>query len=367
MIFNSLLKGNIVVEELRSELLEGNFLGDPALRRVPVYLPPDYHLRSRRYPAVYALSGLFGSSESWLGFRAFDENLIQLADRLIGEGTLQPFVMVFPECITSYGGSQYVDSPGTGRYMSHVCDELVPHMEQYYNLLSGRGSRAVAGKSSGGFGALRMAMARPDLFGHAAACAADMHFDMSCRPEIARFPFCLERAGGLEAFLKALPRLRKLDPDTANVLNIIALSSCYSPAPETELGFELPVDRASGLLKEVVFGRWLAQDPVRRIAGDWPGNMLAALGEGSTDEGGRMAAETANRESKALGSLDTLYLEAGTRDEYHADLGARAFVHNCRERGIDVIHEEFDGGHFGTTWRWEPMLKLLLEHMDREE
>ena len=342
MIFNSLLHGNLVTEEVDSRLLQDNPLGDTSTRRVPVYLPAGYHNGDQRYPVVYLLCGLFGSGSSWLSFRAFDENVIQIADRLIHEGALPPCVLVFPDCFTRYGGSQYINSPGTGDYMSHIVEELVPQIDAHYRTLADVRFRAVAGKSSGGFGALRLGMSHATLFGHVASSSGDLHFGVTTIPEIARFPFAIERLGGLESFLKSIDMLRGLKTDEANALNVIALSSCYSPAPEEETGFELPIHLESGELNEEVFARWLMQDPVVRIT-------------------------RFDRELDALAGLHTLYLEAGNRDEYHADLGARVFCSRLRSRGVDHLHQEFDGGHFGTTWRYEHILPLLLSRMPLRE
>lgn len=334
LFLNELLRGNLVVERIESRLLEGNPLGDPAVRNMPVYLPPMYHSRTRTYPLLLALSGLFGSSPSWLSFRAFDENMIQIADRLIHEGRIPPMVIAFPDCSTRYGGSQYIDSTGTGPYMRHIVEELLPWLEQHYCVSADRNAHAVAGKSSGGFGALRLAMAHSDRFAHCLSSAGDLHFDMTLRPELAAWPSVMARLGGFEPFLDSIAGLRKLGSDEAAGLNVIALSSCYSPDATAGPGFALPLDADSGELDEDVFARWLDQDPVWRVtrnAGD----------------------------QEALGSQKTLYIEAGDRDEYHADLGARVMAGRCRAAGIEVRHESYAGGHFGATWRWEAMLEVL--------
>ncbi len=342
MIYNSLLKGNMVTEEVDSRLLQDNPLGDTHCRRVPVYLPPGYHNGDQRYPTLYLLTGLFGTGSAWLNFRAFEENVIQIVDRLISDGSIPPCMLVFPDCFTRYGGSQYINSSGTGAYMSHIVEELVPQIDAHYRTLAENRFRAVVGKSSGGFGALRLGMSHAELFAHVASSAGDLHFAVTCLPEIARFPFAIERLGGLDAFLQSIGELRQLKADHANALNVVALSACYSPAPEEECGFELPVHLHSGELNDEVFARWLMQDPVVRIT-------------------------RFDRELDALAGLDTLYVEAGTRDEYHADLGARVFCSRLRARGVSVIQQEFDGGHFGTTWRYEHILPFLLNRMPLQE
>lgn len=334
---NERLRGTLVVDRLESRLLRDNPLGDPAVRHLPVYLPPGYHTATTRYPLVLVLGGLFGSAAGWLQFHAFDENLPELADRLITEGVLPPCLLAFPDCLTRYGGGQYLDSAGTGLYQSHLADEVLPLLDSHYRLRGDAAGRAVAGRSSGGFGALRLVMARPRLFAHCASGSGDLHFEMTLRPELCRFPSALERLGGLEAFLPRIPTLRSLGSDEATVLNILALSSSYSPCAEAP-GFRLPIHPQTGELDEEVFALWRAEDPVERL--------------GSRPE-----------EAGALAGLRTLYLEAGDRDEYHADLGAQVFAQRCRALGIEAIHRKYSGGHSGGTQRWAEMLPLLLERM----
>ncbi|MFB9576923.1 alpha/beta hydrolase-fold protein, partial [Streptomyces yanii] len=64
-----------------------------------------------------------------------------------------------------YGGSQFIDSPGTDCYHSYLCEEVVPYVDARYRTLPARDHQAIAGKSSGGLGATVTSMLRPDLFG----------------------------------------------------------------------------------------------------------------------------------------------------------------------------------------------------------
>lgn len=334
---NERLRGTLVVDRLESRLLQGNPLGDPTVRHLPVYLPPAYHTTTRRFPLVMILGGLFSSAANWLAFRSFDENLIEVADRLIAETRMPPAVLAFPDCSTRYGGGQYLDSRGTGRYQSHLAEEVLPLLEAHYRLRGDAGCRAVAGRSSGGFGALRLGMARPDLFAHVASSAGDLHFEMSARPDLARLPSALERLGGLDEFLRGLSTLRRLGPDEACVLNALAQASSYSPC-DTPPGFRLPIEPDSGEWDEAVFAQWKAQDPAERVL-------------------------SVESEVAALTGLRTLYLEAGDRDEYHADLGARVFAQRCQTLGIARLHHSYPGSHSGGTERWAVMLPILLERM----
>jgi S-formylglutathione hydrolase FrmB len=333
---NERLRGNLVVERLDSRLLRGNPLGAPHVRYLPVYLPPGHHATTGRQPLLLALGGLFSSAAGHVAFRSFDESPVERLDRLMAAGELPPCVIAFPDCVTRYGGSQYLDSAGTGLYQSHLVDELLPWLETHYRVRPDAAGRAVAGRSSGGFGALRLVLDRPGLFAHCASSAGDLHFQMSLRPELARAPSAFARLGGLEAFLARVPELRSLGDDEALALNLCALAGSYSPC-DTPPGFHLPIDLESGELDEERFARWRAQDPAE----------LVLTGQGAT----------------ALKTLGTLYVEAGDRDEYHADLGARVFAHRCGTQGVAVEHLSYPGGHRGGTERWEAMLRKLLPNM----
>ena len=85
--------------------------------------------------------------------------------------------------LDAYGGSQFVDSPGTGRYHSYLCDEIVPFVDAHYRTLAEPPHRGMNGKSSGGFGAMITPMLRPDLFGGLATHAGDALYELCYIPE----------------------------------------------------------------------------------------------------------------------------------------------------------------------------------------
>ncbi len=76
-----------------------------------------------------------------------------------------------------------MDSPGTGKYHSYLCDEVVPWVDSRYRTLDDRSHRAISGKSSGGFGAMITPMLRPDLFGALATHAGDALYELCYVPE----------------------------------------------------------------------------------------------------------------------------------------------------------------------------------------
>src|SRR5215211_2002765 len=172
------LAGRLERTTVESKLLQGNPLGDPHVRPLWVYLPPGYDDdQTSRYPAVYVLQGYTGFVTEWANRKAYRQPFLETADAVFASGQAPGCVVVYVDAWTAYGGSQFVDSPGTGPYHSYLCDEVVPWVDARYRTLADRDSRAITGKSSGGFGAMITPMLRPDLFGALASHSGDALFE----------------------------------------------------------------------------------------------------------------------------------------------------------------------------------------------
>jgi len=326
-------QGTVIVETIASDVLRGNPLGDPFVRRVPVYLPPDYDANDKRYPVVFVLAGFTGRGTMLLNDAAWDETLSQRMDRLIAEGKAQPMILVMPDCFTRIGGSQYINSSAVGRYADHVVQELVAYVDQNYRTTADRNSRAVVGKSSGGYGSLILAMRHPETFGIMASHSGDLYFEYCYKPDFFGALRGLKKYGGLEKFWNEFQTIRPRDRDFDALLNIVAMSACYSPNPDTPLGFDLPFDTATGELRDDVWQRWLEWDPVCVV----------------------------DKYLDALKSLRLIYLDAGLRDEYNLQYGARIFAQRLNERGVKFVHEEFDDGHSNIHYRYDYSLKAISD------
>jgi hypothetical protein len=110
-------RGRFEDAEIESRALEGNPLGDPHVRPLHVYLPPGYDDDAeRRYPSIYVIQGLTGQLDMWRNRAPFRKNFPELVDDLFAAGDSPAAILVFVDCWTSLGGSQFLDSPGTGRY-----------------------------------------------------------------------------------------------------------------------------------------------------------------------------------------------------------------------------------------------------------
>src|SRR6266536_585227 len=172
------LAGRLDRDVIESESLKGNPLGDPYRRPVWVYTPPGYDdATTTRYPAVYVIQGYTGHVAMWANRSPYRQPYIETADAVFASGRTPGCVVVYVDAWTAYGGSQFVDSPGTGAYHTYLCDEVVPWVDARYRTLPDRESRGISGKSSGGFGAMITPMLRPDLFGALATHAGDTLYE----------------------------------------------------------------------------------------------------------------------------------------------------------------------------------------------
>jgi S-formylglutathione hydrolase FrmB len=324
--------------EIESEALRGNPLGDPHVRPLRVYVPPGYDTdEGRRFPSIYVIQGLTGQLDMWQNRAPFRKNFPELADELFATGGAPPAVLVYVDAWTSIGGSQYLDSPGTGRYHTYLCDEVVPWVDERYRTLAGREHRGITGKSSGGYGAMVTPMLRPDLFGGFATHAGDALFEVCYLPEIRDAVRALrdDHDGSFERFwedFRSRPAISK--PSDNVLLNAWCMAACYSADEDGTV--RLPFDVDTGELVPEVWERWLAWDPVRMV----------------------------ERHADALRGMRAIYIDAGNRDEWFLDLGAEAFRRALEEIGVtDYFFEIFDATHMGIEYRYPLAVKYLAERL----
>jgi enterochelin esterase family protein len=332
----------IVIEQFESQALRGNALGDPTTRAIPVYLPPSYDSEPNiHYPVVYLLHGFTGTSLGWLNNQTFGTlNVPQRFERLVQQGKCGEMILVFPDGFTSLGGSQFLNSPATGNYEDYIIQDLIPYIDQKFRTIPERIGRGVAGKSSGGYGAVRLAMRHPKTFAAMASHAGDMYFEYCYKADFPKVCNALAKykhsPNPIGAWLAEFYQTEKKTGKLIEVVNILAMSSCYSPRSTTEGNeptFELPFDLHSGLINQTVWERWLTNDPIYML--DNPQYV------------------------ENLESYRLLYLDAGTRDEFNLHLGARIFAAKARQHGLQMVQHEFEDGHMDINYRYETSLPAI--------
>jgi S-formylglutathione hydrolase FrmB len=333
--------GRLDEHTFTSELLRGNPLGDPHARPLWVYVPPGYDDEpERRYPAVYVIQGYTGQIGMWKNRSPWRQPFPELADGVFARGEAPPVIVVYVDAWTSLGGSQYLDSPGTGRYHSYLCEEIVPWVDGRYRTLPSRDHRAISGKSSGGYGAMVTPMLRPDVFGALATHAGDALFDVCYRSAFPNAARLLRDGydGSYAAFLTDFRgRIAGTKASDFELIEQYGYAAAYSADEDGTV--RLPFDDTGDVIPEV-WERWLSRDPVL-MARD------AAYGD-------------------ALRSLNAVWIDAGTRDEFHLDSGAVAFHRAVTAAGVpdEKIHFElFDAGHGMIEYRYPLSLAWLAQRI----
>jgi hypothetical protein len=354
--------GRVVTLEHTSKVLAGNPLGDPYVRTLDMWLPPQYDRRlgrdrGARFPVLFDLVSFTNSGRAHTAWRAFDENVPERAARLVHERKMGPVIIVFPDCFTSFGGNQYVNSGAIGRYADYLTHELIPFVDREVRTLAAREHRGVFGKSSGGYGALVHAMQRSRWWGAAACHSGDAGFEVTYAPE---WPATLDelakyrrppRAAGVVDVSKAaraagydgaddgrIARFlehvwSKRQPSGAEIqaLTSLAMAATYDPDPRARNGFRVPFHLETGERLTQRWRNWLRHDPVNLVA----------------------------RYARTLRTLRGLFIDCGWRDQYRTHYGSRLLSLRLREQGVRHRYEEFDGTHSGVDHRMDVSLPFL--------
>jgi len=287
------------------------------------------------------LPGFGGTGEGMLSRGLTDISLAHRIDHLISGADengneldpCPPFIAVLPDVMSRLGGTQFLDSPGIGNYASWLMHEVRPFIDGRFQT---NGRWGATGRSSGGFGALSLAMRYPNAFSAIACHAGDMGFDLCYLADLPKALGPLRAAGGPMAFITEFWKKRHFSSHEFAAMNLLCMAAAYDPNPAAKPGeypATLPLDLETGAVDFEAYQRWRAHDPLTRI--DDP------------------------KAQASLQALDLLFIDAGAHDEYHLQLGARRFAKKLVQYGIEHTHEEFSGGHRGTSWRYDISLPLM--------
>jgi S-formylglutathione hydrolase FrmB len=356
--------GTVVVCEHTSKILEGNPLGDPHVRKLAVWLPPHYDDgagagRGRRFPVLYDFVGFTGSGLAHVGWKPFGDNVPERAARLIRERKMGPAIIVFPDCFTSLGGNQYVNSSAIGNYADYLTGEIIPFVDREFRTLASREHRGCFGKSSGGYGAIVHGMKYPAHWGAIADHSGDAYFDFVYRHdwpntlnELAKYRVPKRVKGAYDAlaetkarkglaaglddgrvarFLAAVWGKEKLSMAESHAIMNVCMAATYDPDPKAPQGFRLPFNLETGEMIDARWNEWLRHDPIRMVA----------------------------KYKSALSSLSGIYIDCGWRDQYHIHYGTRILSLRLGQAGIRHTYEEFDDNHSDVDYRMDVSLPFL--------
>ena len=360
------LENRVITLQHDSSVLANNPLGDPSRRPINVYIPQAYYNRqrkNRRFAVLYSLAGFTGAGPGQLNWKGFEENLVERLERLISSNEMAPTIVVFPDCFTAFGGTQYINSSAIGNYADYINTELVPLIDQEFRTKAAREHRGCFGKSSGGYGSLMLAMHYPKLWGGVANHSGDAYFDFVYRSDwpgvlthLQRYSDAprgksratsLRQANGLgeddgrvERFLNSVwsrPRggAERLSGDEMMALMLLGMAASYDPDPEAKNGFRLPFDLQSGQLIPERWRVWLKHDPINQI----------------------------KRYAPNLKKLRGLFMDCGHRDQFHIHYGSRQLSQAMLQADIKHHYEEFDGTHSGIDHRLDVSLPFLAKRL----
>lgn len=312
---------------IESSILASNPLGDSSHRYIPVLTPKD---GLGPYPVVLVLAGFTGNAPAYFNSKFMEPNAIQVLDQAFGERMAPHAIYAFIDAMTTWGGSQFINSSAVGDYHSHIIEEVIPALRSHFPVRTEPEFWAVTGGSSGGYGSLHLASAHPEIFGVAAAIAPDCYFEVSLLNDLFLAAPLWEKYHGKG--LEVLSALRggqlKKNKNFHSVLNAFAMSACYSPKG-SKGDFYFPIDTETGALIPEVWDQWKLKDPLVFL-----------------EERGFYKTKTA------------LMLDVGNRDQFHLQYGARQLHQQMKRNHFKHQYSEFDGTHFEISerrvlvWKW---------------
>jgi enterochelin esterase-like enzyme len=353
--------GSVVLLEHDSKILRGNPLGDPHVRKLAVWLPPQYNEgasrgKGQRFPVLYDLVGFTGSGLAHVGWKNFSENVPERAARLTHEKKMGPAIFVFPDCFTALGGNQYVNSSAIGDYADYLTREIVPFVDKEFRTLASRDHRGCFGKSSGGYGAILHGMRYASTWGAIADHSGDSYFEFvyghdwpNTLNELSKYRATPVKPGAIDVtriekgadaglddgrvqrFLEAMWKKPKLSQAEGHCIMNLCMAATYDPDPKAPNGFRLPFNLETGEAIPDRWKKWRENDPVNLVA----------------------------KYRKSLASLRGIYIDCGSRDQFHIHYGTRILSKRLHEAGIDHLYEEFDDNHSDVDYRMDVSLPFL--------
>ena len=304
--------------EIPAPSLANNLVGQSTERTIQVYLPPSYNTSEKRYPVVYYLPGYGDTS-------IFGIALPGSVDALIESGQVKEMILVVASGASKLGGSFYVNSPVTGNWEDYIVEDVVGYVDEHYRTLAQAESRGITGHSMGGFGALNIAMHRPDVFRAVYSMSPGL-FDENGLAESQMFA----RETLIKSFLEYEARLASLSVEEAAKKMFpspdqftLAYGFAFAPNPDRHPPFfDYPFTNVEGdvVRDEAIWKKW--------------------------ESGYGGIADEALLYKENFLKLKGIVVDYGTFDEYvWIPKGCVYFGEQLSAAGIPVTVEGYDGTH----------------------
>ncbi len=305
-----LFAARLDVLEVRSTKLKNNPVGDPSTRRVAV-LVPDGSKNDAPLPLVIYLPGWGGSSEDVIAQGG--GWLARTVDKMADAGLALRVAVV--DGRSHFGGSQYLNSGATGEYADYVADEIAPAVEARYALAKEAAfPRIIAGHSSGGYGALMLAISRHAQFAAVVALSPDSDFEVTHKPIVSQPSVRAITPAEIERVMTSGAKARLPGDGLAHM--VMGLCANYAPVAGKPGRFEWLYDER-GKFQQQAWQRWLDVDPLHVV----------------------------RKRADAFAPTQRVYLDGAEHDEFGANIGARKIWEVLRDRKSAVTFYESPGHH----------------------
>jgi len=304
--------GQIVEVAVPAPSLSGNLIGTPDTQNAAIYLPPSYDQQPQsRYPVIVLLHGIFDDYGVWLE----NVGVPGILDRLIAAGDVPESIVVMPNGGNRYGGGFYRNSSVSGDWADYIADDLLSFIDENFRTLVSEESRAIAGHSMGGYGAINLAITRPGLFSTVWAmspCCLAATEDLSFGNDAWKRAAAVSNAEDVQQLI---------DANDFFPIAFLGLITAFSPAPDAapiHADFPFEVARGEVILDGPAYDRYLDAFPVRQIS----------------------------QARENLRDLRGLALDVGLDDQFlHIPTGALALSQQLGEERIPHRLDVYDGDH----------------------
>jgi S-formylglutathione hydrolase FrmB len=330
-------KGTVQIDTLVSSALANTLTKEDNRRPLAIYLPPGYFTSPKRYPVLYLLHGIGDDHTDFVDDTSKFYTIQYLMDYGIASHRFGEMIIVTPNEKTNWFGSFYTNSTATGNWEDFTATELVNYMDTKYRTIAKPESRAIAGHSMGGYGAIRIAMKHPDIFsvvysmnGAFICFAGENSMDS---PDIKKFVLS-------KTYEELLATQRK------NAMGMLTVAQAFSPNPANppfyaDKPFKMEGDKV--VPNPAAYDKWLENDVVN-MAKKYKSNLLKLRG---------------------------IMFDAGDQDEWKfIVINNRLFSKKLSSLHIHHKFEEYQGDHRNKIWGlngriFNDMLPFVFDKMEK--
>jgi S-formylglutathione hydrolase FrmB len=330
--------GRIISDSVQSKSIANTITKENPSRKLAIYLPPSYFSSISRYPVLYLLHGVGDDQRSFTDDTIQYNNIKDVMDVGITTDKFGEMIIVMPNEKTNWFGSFYTNSSATGNWEDFTTSELVDFIDKKYRTIANVSSRAIAGHSMGGYGAITLAMKHPEVF--------SVTYGMNS----ALFCFCGELTPDNPDFVKFI-KAKALDElliaQNYVAIGLLNLARAISPNPtDPPLYLDKPfmIKGTKPIPNHEIYNKWIEKDAV----------------------------QMAKRYKTNLQKLKAIKFDSGKRDDSQFIIENNMLL-SKKLKMLNISHqfEEYDGDHNNKLWGLEgriynDLLPFVFENISKQ-